>query len=87
MALWGLGTALGFPVAMSAAADDPESGPARVSAVATIAYAAFLIGPPLIGGLAEAFSILQGLWSVAILVGIGLLVTPATKPLRTADNR
>jgi len=83
--LWGLGTALGFPVAMSAAADDPEGGPARVSAVATIAYAAFLIGPPLIGGLAEAFSILNGLWSVAILVAIGLLVTPATKPLRTAS--
>jgi hypothetical protein len=58
-----------------------------VSAVATIAYAAFLIGPPLIGGLAEAFSILTGLWSVAIVVAIGLLVTPATRPLRTEDPR
>lgn len=85
--LWGLGTALGFPVAMSAAADDPSRGPARVSAVATIAYAAFLIGPALIGGLTEFTSILTALWSVAILVFIGLLVTGATKPLPGGDSR
>lgn len=77
--LWGLGSALGFPVAMSAAADDPKRGPARVSAVATVAYAAFLVGPPLIGGLAETFGILNALWVVAGLVAIGFLAIPATK--------
>ena len=77
--LWGLGSALGFPVAMSAAGDDPAKGPARVSAVATVAYAAFLIGPPLIGGLAEAIGILNSLWVVAALVLIGLFATPATR--------
>lgn len=76
---WGLGSSLGFPVAMSAAADDPERGPARVSAVATIAYGAFLVGPPLIGGLAELSSILTALWVVAAVIAIGLLATPATK--------
>lgn len=58
-----------------------------MSAVATIAYAAFLIGPPLIGGLAEAFSILGGLWSVAIVVAIGLVVTPATRSAQTRDSQ
>lgn len=77
--LWGLGSALGFPVAMSAAADDPKRGPARVSAVATVAYAAFLIGPPLIGGLAETWGVLNALWVVAALVAIGFLAIPATK--------
>ncbi|MEX2441782.1 MAG: MFS transporter [Pontimonas sp.] len=75
---WGLGSALGFPVAMSAAADNPTRGAARVSAVATIAYGAFLIGPPLIGGLAEIAGILAALWVVAAVIALGLLATPAT---------
>jgi fucose permease len=76
---WGVGSALGFPVAMSAAADDPQRGAARVSAVATIAYGAFLVGPPLIGGLAEATGILTALWVVAAVIALGLLATPATR--------
>ena len=49
--VWGCGAALGFPVGMSAAADDPARSAARVSVVATIGYGAFLAGPPLLGAL------------------------------------
>ena len=52
--LWGLGAALGFPIGMSAAADDPRTAAARVSAVATIGYFAFLVGPPVIGFLGDS---------------------------------
>ena len=76
---WGLGSALGFPVAMSAAADDPVKGPARVSVVATIAYGAFLVGPPLIGGLAEQVGVLNALSIVAVVVAVGFLAIPSTK--------
>ena len=51
--LLGPGAALGFPVGMSAAADDPAWPPARVSVVASIGYIAFLAGPPLIGFLGD----------------------------------
>ena len=44
--LWGVGTSLGFPVGMSAAADDPVQAAARVGVVAAIGYTAFLAGPP-----------------------------------------
>ena len=47
--LWGFGASLGFPVGMSAAADDPVHAAARVSVVSTIGYTAFLAGPPLLG--------------------------------------
>ena len=40
--LWGVGASLGFPVGMSAAADDPAKAAARVSVVSTIGYTAFL---------------------------------------------
>lgn len=49
---WGMGAALGFPVGMSAASDDPLRAAARVSVVATMGYSAFFMGPPLIGMLA-----------------------------------
>jgi hypothetical protein len=72
--LWGLGSALGFPVGMSAAADDPQHAAARVSIVATIGYAAGLIGPPLIGGLGQQFGLLNAFLVVLVLLiaaGIG----------------
>ena len=79
--LWGLGSALGFPVGMSAAADDPKTAAARVSAVATIGYCAFLVGPPLIGVLGEEFGILRALLVVLVLVvAAGLASSAAREP-------
>ena len=45
-AIWGVGASLGFPVGMSASADDPARAAARMSVVATIGYTAFIAGPP-----------------------------------------
>lgn len=77
--LWGLGSSLGFPVGMSAAADDPKTAAARVSAVATIGYCAFLIGPPVIGWLGEHFGLLNGLLVVLVLVTVSGLVSGAAR--------
>ncbi|BDZ64723.1 MFS transporter [Agromyces mangrovi Wang et al. 2018] len=77
--LWGLGASLGFPVGMSAAADHPTQSAARVSAVAIIGYMAFLVGPPLIGFLGEAFGILNGLLVVLGLMVLSGLAAPAAR--------
>ncbi len=81
--LWGLGASLGFPVGMSAAADDPRAAAGRVSVVASIGYCAFLGGPPLIGFLGDHITVLKGLLAVAVLLGLAILVTPAMRPLPT----
>lgn len=79
--VWGLGAALGFPVGMSAAGDDPVGAAARVSAVATIAYCAFLVGPPVLGLVGEQIGILNSLWIVfALIVIAGFAVPAARKP-------
>ena len=78
---WGLGTALGFPVGMSAAGDDPAHAPARVSVVATIGYLAFLAGPPLIGFLGEHTGTLRALTVTGGLVALGLLISGVLRPL------
>lgn len=77
--LWGLGSALGFPVGMSAAADDPRNAAARVSAVATIGYVAFLVGPPLLGFVGEHVGLLSALLMVLVLVALAGIVSPAAR--------
>ena len=83
--LWGTGAALGFPVGMSAAADDESRAAVRVSVVSSIGYTAFLAGPPLIGLLAEDFGILRGLFVVVGALTLGLLAAGAARPLQAGS--
>ena len=76
---WGLGASLGFPVGMSVAADDPSRAAARVSAVSTIGYGAFLAGPPLLGALGDAVGTLDSLLAVAVLMGPATLAVFAAR--------
>ncbi|GAB3649210.1 MFS transporter [Glycomyces tarimensis] len=83
--LWGLGASLGFPVGMSAAADDPENATANVAAVATIGYVAFLIGPPLIGLLGEEVGLRGAFYAVLALVAVALVCSPAARKPKVAE--
>lgn len=78
--LWGLGTALGFPVGMSAAADDPRAAAGRVAVVSSIGYTAFLAGPPLIGFLADATTILYALLVVPVALVVGFALAASSRP-------
>jgi fucose permease len=78
---WGLGASLGFPVGVSAGADDPGRAAARVSVVSTLGYSAFLAGPPLLGFVGDHVGTLQSLWVVvAVLAPTALLVSVAREP-------
>ncbi|WP_033407459.1 MFS transporter [Nonomuraea coxensis] len=70
--LWGLGAALGFPVALSAAGESGPDETARVSLVAVIGYVAFLVGPPGLGFLGEHWGL-----RAAMLVVLGFVVSAA----------
>ena len=78
--LWGAGAALGFPVGISAAADDPRRAAVRVSVVTTIGYTAFLAGPPLLGFLGEHVGALRALLVVALVAVPSLLVSKVAQP-------
>ncbi len=77
--LWGLGVALGFPVGMSASADDPVRAPARMSVVATIGYFAFIAGPPILGFLGDRVGVLHALLAVGTMAVLVQLVLPAVR--------
>jgi MFS family permease len=80
--IWGAGAAVGFPVGMSAASDDPLHAAQRVAVVSTIGYAAFLAGPPILGLLAQHFGYRHALLVICVPVLLGLLVVRAAAPLR-----
>ena len=84
--LWGVGASLGFPIGMSAAADDPGRSAARVSVVATIGYTAFLGGPPLLGFLGTHFGVLTALLVVSVVLVPSALVVPAARPQRVGAD-
>ena len=81
-ALWGIGASLGFPLGMSAAADDPAKAAARVSAAATIGYVAFLGGPPVLGLISEHIGLLNTLFILVALVAASGFASGAAKPLK-----
>jgi fucose permease len=81
--LWGFGAALGFPVGMSAAGDDPVRAARRVSVVSTIGYGAFLAGPPLLGFVGNHVGTLDSLLVIPIaMIPAALLVTSVRRPGR-----
>lgn len=85
--LMGLGTSLGFPVGMSAAADDPRYAAGRVSTTASVGYAAFLAGPPMIGFLSDHVGVRHGLSAAAVLLVAGFFLCRATAPLTPATSQ
>jgi fucose permease len=81
-ACWGLGASLGFPVGISASADDPKRAAARMSVVATIGYTAFIAGPPLLGFLGDRYTVLRALLVVTGAVALALAAVPSLRPPR-----
>jgi MFS family permease len=83
--IWGVGVSLGFPVGMSAGADDPAHAAGRVSVIASIGYCAFLAGPPSIGFLGDHVSVIHAVIVVAGLLTLAGLISGNTRPPARAD--
>jgi len=65
--LWAVGVSMGFPLGMSAAAEEGRDPAASVSVVASIGYFANLAGPPAIGVLAQSAGLLRSMWLIAAM--------------------
>ncbi|WP_026877682.1 MFS transporter [Jiangella gansuensis] len=85
--IWGFGAALGFPLGMSAASDDPRRAAVRVSVVASIGYTAFLAGPPILGYIGDHEGVLRALLAVAVAATIGTLAAPAAREQKPSSER
>ena len=64
-AMWGAGVALGFPLFLSAAGEGANAA-RRVSFVASAGYMAFLVGPPVLGIIAQGTGLVAMFWILAV---------------------
>ena len=81
VAFWAIGTALVFPAAMSSGGEQPGRAADAIATVSTIGYGGFLIGPPLIGLLAQQIGIGHALWILPALgAGVALLAPVVAPP-------
>lgn len=83
--LWGIGGALGFPVGVSAASDEPRHAAARIAVVAAVGYCAMLAGPPVLGFLALHLGVKNALLMLIIPLTISFFLIPQMKR-RQPDN-
>lgn len=77
--LWGVGCALGFPVGISAAADNRETAVRDVAAVSAIAYTAMLVGPMAFGFLGEHIGLLTAFWALVAIAVLSAFVAGAAR--------
>jgi predicted MFS family arabinose efflux permease len=82
-ALWALGVCLVFPAAVSAGGEAPYRPADAIAAVTTIGYGGFLLGPPLIGLLAEQVGLGRALLALLVLAGGIAALAPAVRSRRS----
>ena len=84
--LWGCGAALGNPIAIAAASDDPDRAGQRVSVVTSFSTFASLTAPPLLGLLVDTIGGRHALGVIGVAIIVSLAVsgavrrTPAPEP-------
>lgn len=89
--LWGLGTSLGFPLALSAAGESGPDTVGRVALTSRIGYVALLAGPPALGFLGEHHGLRAAMVPVLLLMLVAAALSPATasrpRPPASAGGR
>ncbi|MEJ6619950.1 MAG: MFS transporter [Pontimonas sp.] len=79
--LWGLGMAMGFPMAVASMSDDPAKAPHRINMIITIVYISSISVGPLLGSLGEIAGIYVAFSIPLALMIVSAFLSPATKPL------
>jgi MFS family permease len=87
-ALVGFGVSAAYPLGVSAiAALDDRYEAANIAIMATVALGGFLVGPPLIGFLAERFSLAVGLAALVPAILVALALTRWLRPESPVKTR
>ena len=81
--LWGAGVAVVFPAAMSRGGETPGRPADAIAAVSTIGYGGFLLGPPMVGILADHIGLGAALFSLLGLAAGIIGLSEAAAPRRS----
>ena len=75
----GLGTAIFYPLTMSAAASRPGDSEDNVSAMSLFAFSSFMLAPPILGGIVDIWGLRVALLLIVPLAASSLLLTGELK--------
>ncbi len=83
----GFGVSIVFPLAVTAAAAREGSPAVNVAALSLLSFSGFMVGPPVIGFVAEVFGLRLGLATLLLAAGMSLLLAGEVRvrPKRTAE--
>ncbi|MET7426270.1 MFS transporter [Dactylosporangium sp. NPDC005555] len=84
--LWAAGVCLVFPAAVSAAGETGRPAES-IALVTTIGYGSILVGPPLIGALADVIGMGRALLTLAVLAAAVAVLAPAVRPRAARDRQ
>lgn len=79
LVLWGVGSAFGYPISISAASDDRTNATARVAAVAAFGTVAGLTMPQVIGLIAEHTELRKALLVTVVAAAAMAVLAPAAR--------
>jgi predicted MFS family arabinose efflux permease len=79
---WALGVCLVFPATISAAGESPDRPTDAIAAVSSVGYAGILIGPPLIGVLADHVGMGRALLVLLVIATAISVLAPAVRARR-----
>jgi len=86
VALWGVGAALCFPIAVAAASDEPHAAASRVSVVASLGSVAAMTAAPLVGfAAAQVGGARHALLIVLVALVLSLAVSRHVGPVVTTE--
>ncbi|MDR3070541.1 MAG: MFS transporter [Propionibacteriaceae bacterium] len=77
--IWGVGSAMSFPIGVAAAADNPLLSPGRVSVVSAFASVAGLCAPAIIGLAGDWIGVRPGLLFVLLVLAVGAVSARANR--------
>lgn len=80
-ACWGFGSGIGWPIAISAAADRASTAAKDVAAVSALGYGSMLVGPVAFGFLGEHIGLLTAFWALLPFAAVVVVIAGAVRPL------
>ena len=83
LVLWGLGMAMGFPMAVASMSDDAAKAPYRINMIITVVYISSITVGPALGSVGEIAGIYVAFSIPLVLMLISALLSPITKPIDT----
>ena len=77
--LWGIGQALGFPMAVSSMSDDPKKSPARINMIITVVYISSISVGPSLGALGQQVGVYFAFAIPLTMMVISMLLSKNTR--------